>query len=147
PVPAKKPKDRNPEKYAPKWQQRAMDAAAAEGKTLTKDDLKKMSKSEQKKLQHKFKGSTRQHADVIGMGNRLFTVALNQMTKPEQEVSLSRWFWYLHRCAQVKIQEVLDGTRGKILDVSQKHDTTRVFQLILKLGTVAQRKEVFDELK
>lgn len=90
---------------------------------LTREDRKRLRKERR---------AAKPHAAVVEKANKLWSVSLSQEKKEDRLET---------------IKSLLKDCEGNILNVSAKHDTSRVLQCAIKYGDNAQRQLILDEIK
>ena len=76
--------------------------------------------------------ASKPHHDIIENANQLYRFDFKRMDGAER---------------RTKIAELMERTAGKVADVLTKHDTSRVFQLMVKYGSAEQRQRMQAECK
>ena len=71
--------------------------------------------------------ASKPHSDIIENANQLYRFDFKRMEAIER---------------RVKIAELMERCAGKVADVLTKHDTSRVFQLMVKYGSGEQRQQL-----
>ena len=76
--------------------------------------------------------ASKPHSQLIENANQLYRFDFKRMEAAER---------------RVKIAELMERTAGKVCEVLTKHDTSRVFQLMVKYGSGEQRQRLAAECK
>ena len=76
--------------------------------------------------------ASKPHHDLIENANQLYRFDFKRMDATER---------------RAKIAELMERTAGRVVDVLTKHDTSRVFQLLVKYGSGQQRQRLCEACK